>query len=178
MIDELSRIAYEVNCDKVTISKFTEAYDSFFRKHRNEKFNLLEIGVWNGGSMAMWEEYFPNAQIFGIDMDDRCIHSSSHRVHIHIANQANKEEMEKICDYIGELFIVCDDGSHRADDIIISLDTIYPYLSNGGYYIIEDILPECKEKVYSHIKDYNIVHKSSSAHRPEVDMVIIQKCLN
>jgi hypothetical protein len=136
---------------------------------------MLEIGVWNGQSMRMWERYFPNAEIFGIDIDDCCLDSSSDRTHIYIMNQSNKEELGALCDYAGEFFIACDDGSHVAKDMIASFDVVYPYVSKGGFYIIEDILPDCKEPVYEHIKGKKIVSKAVSRYRPEIDMVIIQK---
>ena len=34
---------------------------------KNEKFNLLEIGTWEGASSASFTLYFPNAEIYGLD---------------------------------------------------------------------------------------------------------------
>lgn len=174
-LDELSAIAEDCLCEKFSLCDFTKHYDKLFSQYRNDKFNLLEIGVFNGQSMRMWERYFPNAEIFGIDIDDACLDMGSDRSHIYIMNQSNKEELGALCDYAGEFFIACDDGSHAYKDMIASFDVVYPYVKKGGFYIIEDILPACKEPIYKRIEGLKVVSKAVSRYRPEIDMVIIQK---
>ena len=50
-------------------SYFSE-YDFCFRDFRDRNIRLLEIGVSKGGSLAAWEEYFPHAEIVGVDIDN------------------------------------------------------------------------------------------------------------
>ena len=47
--------------------EFGKFYERYFDKLKNEKLNLLEIGVWKGASIATFNKYMPNATIFGID---------------------------------------------------------------------------------------------------------------
>ena len=48
---------------------FFDIYDSHLSHLRDEKLNILEIGVFNGGSLYMWKNYFPNSKVTGIDID-------------------------------------------------------------------------------------------------------------
>ena len=35
--------------------------------------NVVEVGIYSGGSLTMWREYFGEAcQVFGVDIDERC----------------------------------------------------------------------------------------------------------
>ena len=53
------------------ISGFIELYQKYFSGYKDEKINLLEIGVDNGDSLRIWREYFINANICGIDKDKK-----------------------------------------------------------------------------------------------------------
>ena len=44
-----------------------DVYEEYFSTYRNEKINLLEIGVAHSGSIRLWNDYFKDAQIYGID---------------------------------------------------------------------------------------------------------------
>ncbi len=50
--------------------KFIEIYDDLFEEDRDSMERFFEIGILNGVSHLMWREYFPNAEIFGIDIRD------------------------------------------------------------------------------------------------------------
>jgi len=177
-MDELSQIAQEFDCEKYTLCDFTKYYDEVFTCIRNDTFNLFEIGIYRGASMRMWEKYFPNAQIYAIDTDSRHMKHSSDRVHCYYMNQCDKAMLSELADYVGKFKIICDDGSHEASDMVASLEVLYPYLEDGGYYIVEDILPEAKLEVYKYISTlpHRVVTLATARYRPEVDMVILQKC--
>lgn len=46
-------------------------YDLLFNSFRAEKFSLVEFGCYEGSSLRMWEEYFPNADIYGVDINEK-----------------------------------------------------------------------------------------------------------
>ena len=49
---------------------FFSVYDSHLYQYKNKSdLKVLEIGVYNGGSLYMWKKYFPQAKIVGIDRD-------------------------------------------------------------------------------------------------------------
>ena len=65
-MDILSQLAIKYDTDKFSHG-FTKVYDNLFNKYRNDKFNLLEIGVFYGSSIKMWHEYFQNSNIYAAD---------------------------------------------------------------------------------------------------------------
>ena len=56
-------------CDKGTTHGFIEFYESLLYHYRHTASRVLEVGVWRGGSLRLWESYFNSAcQIVGIDV--------------------------------------------------------------------------------------------------------------
>ena len=53
------------------ISGFIQLYEKYFTSLKNLKINILEIGIENGDSLRIWREFFPNANICGIDIDKK-----------------------------------------------------------------------------------------------------------
>src|SRR5690349_2750415 len=52
---------------------YFEIYDRHFQKYKGQEISLLEIGVFQGGSLNMWRNYFgKNVKIFGIDINPVC----------------------------------------------------------------------------------------------------------
>jgi hypothetical protein len=48
-------------------------YERHFEWDRNKSVTFLEIGVFKGGSLQMWQLCFgPMARIVGIDINERC----------------------------------------------------------------------------------------------------------
>ena len=115
-----------------------DRYFSSFKKKKNLKF--LEIGVYKGGSLQMWREYFGNsATIFGIDIDSSCLQYNGLHGQVRIGSQDDKEFLESVVNEMGGIDIVLDDGSHQIRHIKDSLDILFPHLSNDGIYFIEDL---------------------------------------
>ena len=67
MNDELSILCKKYNCDKL-MHGYAEIYKSYFDKIKNDKLNILEIGVANGTSIKVWSDYFKNSNIIGVDI--------------------------------------------------------------------------------------------------------------
>jgi hypothetical protein len=113
-------------------------YERYFADRRGSVFNLLEIGVHMGASLKMWRDYFPNAQIHGIDNVPQKKELESDRITIHIGSQDNRAFLHDVA-YANPFDIIIDDGSHMMEHQIISFETLFPCLNRGGLYIIEDL---------------------------------------
>jgi ubiquinone/menaquinone biosynthesis C-methylase UbiE len=49
---------------------YLEIYERHFERYRGTDVHVLEIGVFGGGSLQMWKDYFgPQSQIFGVDIN-------------------------------------------------------------------------------------------------------------
>lgn len=130
--------------EKRLINKFDhyfDVYERYFSKFRNKKITIVEIGVYQGGSLQMWREYFGNeAVIWGIDIDPRCKALEDENTHILIGSQEDPLFLRSIVDKIGMIDILIDDGGHTQDQQIVSFEELYKYVNpNGGIYLCEDV---------------------------------------
>jgi ubiquinone/menaquinone biosynthesis C-methylase UbiE len=117
---------------------FTLMYDQYMSKYRNEPIKILEIGIGSGPSLNIWYEYFPNATIYAIDVDNHS-QKNNDRVTTYICDQSNRNNLEELMKTIGEVDLIIDDGSHVIDHQQISLGFLFRYLKSGGQYWIEDL---------------------------------------
>lgn len=140
-LDKLGEI---YRTDKVGNHFYTQHYSNHFQSYRRKKIKLLEIGVGGyehplggGASLRMWKKWFPNAQIFAIDIHDKS-RLAEKRITIRQGSQNDPKFLSDLLDEIGDLDIVIDDGSHRNDDVIFSFKQIFPRMAEEGIYVIED----------------------------------------
>jgi len=119
---------------------YIDIYEENFKQLRNEKINLLEIGVRTGGSLRAWKGYFMNGNVFGIDIDPTCKQYEEERIVIEIGSQADKLVIDTITARAGGSFdIIIDDGSHVNIFTLSSFSLLFGALKSGGIYVIEDL---------------------------------------
>lgn len=106
----------------------------------DEPLRILEIGVWRGGSLRLWREYFgQSAIIFGIDTDRRCLEIQNSGGVVCIGSQDDPEFLQDVVRQMGGVDVVIDDGSHISQHVIASFLTLFPLMNEGGRYFIEDL---------------------------------------
>ena len=119
---------------------YTKIYSLYFAPIKNEPLRLLEIGIYKGASVILWENYFPNAELHFIDITLANSKYSSKRSHYHLADQSNSQQLLNVVSNInGKFDIIIDDGGHTMQQQIVSFTTLFPSLKSGGMYIIEDL---------------------------------------
>jgi hypothetical protein len=115
-------------------------YDRYFSSFRGKKIRFLEIGVSNGGSLQMWRKYFgDDAIIFGIDINPKCEKLNGLAGQVRIGSQTDHFFLESLIKEMGGIDIILDDGSHHMEHIPDTLNYLFPHLSYGGIYMIEDL---------------------------------------
>jgi len=135
---EMSRLA-KGKTDKMDTHGFTEIYEHLFYPLKSSPIKLLEIGVWKGGSLKVWCEYFPKAAVYGIDIYDTS-ELNSDRIKTFVADQAKRDQLRSFIDkYGGDFDILLDDGGHTMEQQQVSFGYLFKYLKAGGYYVIEDV---------------------------------------
>lgn len=149
----LDEIAIKYDTDKSSkIHNYTAKYDQYFSRVRNERIKILEIGIQNGYSLKMWKEYFPQAEIYGIDVVD-CSSMNEDRLHTIKGSQNDLIFLKKLHEQHGPFDIIIDDGSHVSSDMRISFDFLFPLLKPTGFYVVEDLhccyWPNFRENSYN-----------------------------
>jgi autotransporter strand-loop-strand O-heptosyltransferase len=133
------QISDSVDCDKSTYHEYDRIYPIFLEKWRNESINIFEIGIEYGKSMKIWENYFPFANIWGMDIENTY---NSPRCNVFIGDQSKIEDLRNISNKIPECELIVDDGSHVPEHQLKTFNHLFRnVLKPGGVYIIEDI--EC-----------------------------------
>jgi len=133
-IDKKEAAKHNMNTDK--FAHYYPIYDFYLHALRQEKVNILEIGVKNGESLRLWKKYFPNAKIWGVDIDPKCLSHKEENIEILIGDQNNPSTFDPIKKI--DFDIIIDDGSHVFFHMINSYEYLWESLKNGGLYFIED----------------------------------------
>lgn len=119
---------------------YFDIYDRYFSEFQGAPVKFLEIGVFNGGSLDMWRNYFgQDAVIFGIDIDPNCANLNGRSAQVRIGSQDDPTFLREVVEEMGGVDLVLDDGSHDSIHIRKSLDVLFPLLADGGRYMIEDL---------------------------------------
>jgi hypothetical protein len=144
-IDPLTRIAIKHGTDKWGPHFYTPVYHELVSRWRDHPIRLLEIGVGGydlktvgGASLAMWAEYFPRGQITGIDIAEKRLALDA-RIKFFRGSQDDPAFLKSVCDARGPFDVIIDDGSHVPKHVVTSFHVLFPALTEGGLYIIEDV---------------------------------------
>ena len=114
-------------------------YKENFSRYKNKKITILEIGVLNGGSLKMWQNYFsPDSTIAGIDIISKCKKYEKDNIKIYIGDQTDINFLGSVIKEIGTPDIIIDDGGHTCNQQITSFDYLFQHLNNQGIYLVED----------------------------------------
>ena len=118
---------------------YLDIYEKFFKHKREAVKNFVEIGVLNGASLRTWKDYFPNANIFGIDINPECKNLEEDRIKIFIGDQNDDDFLKTIKTEIPQIDILIDDGSHITKHQIKTFNYLFDNINKGGFYAIEDL---------------------------------------
>ncbi len=148
----LCELAVKYGTDKCSpVHQYTPMYWELLSERRELVRRVMEIGVGSkesmgagyqpGASLRMWEEFFSNADIYGLDVN-RNVLSDAGRVRCLYCDQGSRESLETALQAAGGagFDLIVDDGSHERWHQILSAVTLAPALAPGGMYVIEDLV--------------------------------------
>jgi SAM-dependent methyltransferase len=119
---------------------YFEIYHRHFERFRGREVHVLEIGVYSGGSLAMWTDYFgPRCKVYGVDIAEACRAYDSESVKVFIGDQQDRAFWKSFREKVPVLDIVIDDGGHLPEQQLVTLEETLPHLRGGGVYLCEDI---------------------------------------
>ncbi len=111
--------------------------ESYLAPIRSSASAVLELGIAEGGSLLMWEQYFPTARIVGVDILPECIKPFSRALAVLVRDGDLEDLLLKLG---GQTFdVIIDDASHNYQNTRSYFYALWPCLKPGGFYIIEDL---------------------------------------
>ena len=178
---ELCNLFYKYRSDKCPniFHTYSPSYYDIFKDYKNNYRYILEVGVGTneimkpisgedyqiGSSLKAWRDFFPNAMVFGLDIDNTILFEDE-RIKCFFTDQSKPESLENtittINSYVGDTIeydFIIDDGSHVVDHMILTFQTLKKYLRTGGIYVIEDIKFKDLE-IFKELEtdEYKIIH--------------------
>lgn len=152
--ENLTDLADRYGSDKgSTKHRYTELYHMLFHPYRQRKITFLEMGLLIGGpehgidkdretadcpSIRMWLEYFPKADIHGLDVSDFSWFKHD-RFTFHRCDMDDRAEIARVAKKMPTPDIIIDDASHASHHQQYAFLELFPKLASGGLYIIEDL---------------------------------------
>lgn len=134
-------IAQNYDTDKTLHEPHLVRYERFFLPLREKDIRLLELGIYKGGSLQMWRDYFPNGVIAGLDYSPVSIPDPSGKIHIYQGLQQDTTLLDRIgqeCAPDG-FDIIIDDCSHIAEYTRPGFWHLFDrWLKPDGIFAIED----------------------------------------
>ena len=143
---------------------YLPVYEKILLPFQGKEISLLELGVAGGGSLQMWRKFLgKEAEIYGIDINPSCQDRAKEYANVRIGSQADAKFLAAVTSEMASLNVVIDDGSHNMEHIKSSFEILFPQLSDGGVYIVEDLhaayWQSCgggynsKENFFSYVRD-------------------------
>ena len=146
MGDSLHVLARRIGgTDKGTVHSYLDTYGELFEPRSQSAKADLEIRILEGGSIAMWHEFFPNALVVGADIgirpDAAARLDGLERVRLAVGDAYSDETAKKIRDLAPpEGFdVIIDDGPHTLESMRIFAARYGEMLAPGGVLVVEDV---------------------------------------
>jgi hypothetical protein len=165
----LKNLVNNNNTDKNTTHSYLDLYEELLFCKKNTAKKILEIGIGstdnNGGSIKLWHDYFPNAEIYGLDI----IHIDSvwneikniDRIKLYTETDGYNEEFFKntFLNKNIKFDMMLDDGPHTLESMKKYIKLYSQLMTEDGILMIEDIqsmdwINELSEVVPSSLKKY------------------------
>lgn len=119
---------------------YFDVYERHLSKYRGKEIVMVEIGIYQGGSLQMWKEYFGDkAKIYGIDIDPRCKELEEENIEIFIGSQADRKFIRDLKSKIPKIDILLDDGGHTMRQQIVTYEELFSHVKTDGVYLCEDL---------------------------------------
>lgn len=148
---------FSAGTDKSWAHQYIHVYQALFEPIRSKVTSMLEIGVWDGGSLRMWRDYFEKAQIHGIDIEDRVQGMAGEpRITMKLIDGYTTDTIEE---FDTTFDVIIDDGPHTLASQLFCVRNYPALLNKNGILVVEDIpdpdwIPQLAEATPDHLKPF------------------------
>jgi len=155
---------------------YTTFYYSIFNELRDKSLRVFELGLGTnnvnipsnmgengrpGASLYGWQEFFPNSQIFGADIDSDILFNTD-KIKTIYCDQRDSVVIKQMWDqpsFQDNFDIIIEDGLHEFSANVCFFENSIHKLNKNGYFIIEDILLEEEYLFINKIKEWESIYK-------------------
>ncbi len=136
---------------------YADFYELLFQLKRQDVRAVLECGLGTnnpnvtsnmgvkgrpGASLRVWRDFFPNAQIVGVDIDAGVLFEEE-RIKTYPCDQTSAASIASFIEQAAlapaSMDIIIDDGLHEFAAGVSFFENIIDYLADDGLYVIEDV---------------------------------------
>lgn len=124
---------------------YARHYDFAFDSIRNNPIKIVEVGVGSAESIQSWLDYFPKAQVFGVDIvhDTNVWNTPGEKPaprYTFVTGDQSSEDfwIAFVAKHGSDWDVFIEDGSHMIWHVIPCFKFMWPHVKSGGYYCVED----------------------------------------
>ena len=149
--------------DKLDWHAYMPVYEERLEPYRKDAERVLEVGVQGGGSIVMWQKYFTNAKIVGVELlgsgaltekSTQLLDADKSNVHWN-TDGYTQETVDMLKTTYNSFDIVIDDGPHTIESQVYFASNYSNLVKTGGLLVVEDINGlENAQKIFEALPDY------------------------
>jgi len=151
--------------DKNTVHSYLPLYQELLVSKKETAKNVLEIGIFEGGSIKLWSDFFTNSTVYGLDtmkLDDVWEGiKNNEKIKLYTSNDAYNNEFV-VTNFLNnniKFDFMLDDGPHSIESMIQFIKLYSQMMTDDGILIIEDVqcwgwIDVLKNAVPAHLKQY------------------------
>ena len=124
----------------IKYDSYFPVYEALLQRYVDCKVTIVEVGVFNGGSLFMWRKFFgPKARIIGIDLNPDAREWEKDGFEIYIGDQSSETFWTELFQKVGKVDVLIDDGGHTNRQQIVTSHYAIQNINDGGVLIVEDV---------------------------------------
>ena len=161
----LDQIVNNSRTDKNTVHSYLPLYQELLSSKKDSAKNVLEVGILDGGSIKLWNDFFVNATIYGLDIMhidniwDGIKNKENIKLYTSFDAYNNENFNEHILNRNIKFDILLDDGPHSLESMIQFINLYSQIMTDDGILIIEDVkslewIDILKDIVPEHLKQF------------------------
>ena len=184
----LEEIVDNSRTDKNTVHSYLPLYNNLLKSKKDTAKNVLEVGIFNGGSIKLWSDYFTNANVYGLDIMH--IHhvwdeiKTKNNIHLYTSTNAYDDHffVTQFLNKNIKFDFMLDDGPHSLESMKQFIKLYSQVMSDDGILIIEDVqsidwIDTLINEVPAHLKQFiKIYDLRKNKNRYDDIVFTIDKC--
>ena len=133
-----------------------------------------------GASLRVWRDFFPNANIYGADVDKKILFSDD-RIYTFYVDQFNPQSIQEMWKNVDQdnFDLIIDDGAHYFEANKNLFENSFFKLRKNGIYVIEDIRLSDLSRFYKYFEnsknDVQFISINSNSTDGSSNLIVIEK---